>query len=87
MQYTYRIKERKDGEPPISIVEIMDQEPGDYVTISFAEHKQVHMESNNVAPTYYKYECPNRVHLFALLGDTETCIYCYVKDNPPKGGE
>lgn len=32
--------------------------------------------------TYYNYDCPNNLHLFALLGDTETCIYCYVKDNP-----
>lgn len=48
MQYTYRIKERKPGEPPISIVEITDQEPGDYVTISFGEHKQVTMESDTV---------------------------------------
>lgn len=36
-----------------------------------------------VRATYYNFSCPNRVHVFALLDDTDTCIYCYVNDNPP----
>lgn len=46
-EYVYYIRERKNGEPPISIVEIKNHKPGDYVTISFGEHGQVEMKSNN----------------------------------------
>lgn len=34
--------------------------------------------------TYYKYSCPNRNHLFVMMDDVETCVYCWVEDNPPK---
>lgn len=37
--------------------------------------------------TYYNRECPNRIHVFALMDDIETCVYCFVADNPPKGGD
>lgn len=48
MEYVYYVKERGIGEPPISIVEIKDHKPGDYVTVSFGEHKQVQIESDSV---------------------------------------
>lgn len=38
-------------------------------------------------PTYYKYNCPNGTHLFTVIDDTETCIYCWVADHPPKNVE
>lgn len=40
-----------------------------------------------VRQTYYKYECPNGTHLFTVMDDVETCIYCWVADNPPKNAE
>lgn len=30
--------------------------------------------------TYYKYKCPNDTHLFVMIGDTETCVHCYIED-------
>lgn len=43
-----------------------------------------HHEDNNVRMTYYNYSCPNGIHVVAILNNVETCIYCYVHDNPPK---
>ena len=52
------------------------------------DRKHVALEAigGHVRETYYNYDCPNKLHIFALLGDTETCVYCYVKDNPPTKG-
>jgi hypothetical protein len=47
MQYVYYIRKRKDGEPPISIVEMSDIEDGDYVTIHFDKKRHVTIKSNN----------------------------------------
>jgi hypothetical protein len=46
MEYVYYIRKRKNGEPPISIIEIKDHEPGDYVTISFSKDKQIEIKSD-----------------------------------------
>lgn len=46
--------------------------------------EEARMSLPNVLPTYYKHSCPNDIHVFVVLDDTETCIYCWVGDNPPK---
>ena len=48
------------------------------------KEEEARMSLPNVLPTYYKHSCPNDIHVFVVLDDTETCIYCWVGDNPPK---
>lgn len=37
-----------------------------------------------IRPTYYGNDCPNGTHVFALLDRVDVCVYCWVKDYPPK---
>lgn len=39
---------------------------------------------SEIRMTYYKYSCPNRIHEFVLMGDTETCIHCWGADHPTR---
>lgn len=69
-----------------TIENLMQLITANYTPNSEVEKQVPEAIGGHVRETYYNYDCPNNLHLFALLGDTETCVYCYVKDNPPTKG-